>query len=329
MAPALPSPCGTVWTRELEIILLAYAGRQPSLRLKPSFMLRQRHSLPNFAAGLLTCLCTLSLAFPGASAELSPPTSAAGTEDSPAGAPALEEALRQLKEQQASTFQALDLIRIQTESALLHNSSVLSNQLAQFSTALAGNSEIQLQFMRDTERRTLQVTLLILLAVLLGVGGVVLVAARTFQALAKRLPIPAPAPGRVERSAGRVESPGALVEQAATSAYKAALLEVETRIAALERRPAPVFSVGPSAPVPARRSPSAAARAPTPAKPGSSTSLAMALGDGQAIVFLPREQAAGAGGRIRAFLHRVGRLFAPGKSSAPIKPLPRPRPVKC
>lgn len=289
-------------------------------------MLRQRHSLPNFAAGLLTCLCTLSLSLPGASGELPLSTSATGTDDPSVGAPALEETLRLLKEQQASTFQALDLIRIQTESALLHNSSVLSNQLAQFSTALAGNSEIQLQFMRDTERRTLQVTLLILLAVLLGVGGVVLVAARTFYALAKRLPFPAPAPGRAELSPGRIESPSALLEQAATSAYTAALLEVETRIAALERRPAQAFSGG-SAPAPARRSPSAAARPSTPAKPGSSTSLAMALGDGQAIVFLPREQAAGAGGRIREFLHRVGRLFAPGKSSAPAKPLPGPRPV--
>ncbi len=290
-------------------------------------MLRQRHSLPNFAAGLLTCLCSLSLAFPGASAELPPPTNAAGTEDSPAGAPALEEALRQLKEQQVSTFQALDLIRLQTESALLHNASVLSNQLAQFSTALAGNSEIQLQFMRDTERRTLLVTILILVAVLLGVGSLVLVAARTFNALAKRLPFQAPAPGRVELSPGPVESPSALLEQAATSAYTAALFEVETRIAALERKPAQGFSGGPSAPAPARRSPSAAARAPTPAKPGPSTSLAMALGDGQAIVFLPREQAAGAGGRIREFLQRVGRMFAPGKSSAPAKPLPGPRPV--
>jgi hypothetical protein len=232
-----------------------------------------------------------------------------------------------LKEQQASTFQALDLIRLQTESALLHNASVLSNQLAQFSTALAGNSEIQLQFMRDTERRTLLVTLLILVAVLLGVGSLVLVAARTFNALAKRLPFPAPAPDRAELSPSRVESPSALLEQAATSAYTAALLEVETRIAALERRPAQGFPGGPSAGEPARRSPSAAARPPTPARPGPSTSLAMALGDGQAIVFLPREQATGAGGRIREFLHRVGRLFAPGKSSAPAKPLPGPRPV--
>jgi len=290
-------------------------------------MLRQHHSLPNFAAGLLTCLCSLPVAFPGVAGELPPPTSAAGTEDSPAVAPALEEALRQLKEQQASTFQALDLIRLQTESALLHNASVLSNQLARFSTALAGNSRVQLQFMRDTERRTLLVTLLILGAVLLGVGSLVLVAARTFHALAKRLPLPALAPILAETPPDRMESPSALLEQTATSAYTAALLEVETRIAALERRPAPGFSGGPSAPAPVRRSPSAAARDPTPAKPVSSTSLAMALGVGQAIVFLPREQAAGAGGRIGGFLHRIGRLFAPGKSSATVKPLPGPRPV--
>lgn len=290
-------------------------------------MLRQRHSLPTFTAGLLTCLCSLALTLPGAPGEGPLRATPADTNGAPAVTPALEEALRQLKEQQASTFQALDLIRLQTESALFHNASVLSNQLVRFSTALAGNSKVQLQFMRDTERRTLLVTLLILGAVLLGVGSLVLVAARTFNALAKRLPLPALAPILAETPPGRVESPSALLEQAATSAYTAALLEVETRIAALERRPAPGFSGGPSAPAPVRRSPSAAARDPTPAKPASSTSLAMALGDGQAIVFLPRERAAGAEGRVREFLHRAGRLFAPGKSSAPVKPLPGPRPV--
>jgi len=295
-------------------------------------MLRQRHSLPNFAAGLLTCLCSLSLTLPGAAGDLPiQTTNNAGTDGPPAVAPALEEALRQLKEQQASTFQALDLIRHQTESALLQNASVLSNQLAQFSIALAGNSEIQLQFMRDTERRTLQVTLLILVAVLLGVGGLVLVAARTFHALAKRLPFPGPAPSRAEQPPGRVANPSALLEQTATSAYTAALLEVETRIAALERRPAQGLAAGPAAATPARRSSAAAnseaaARAQVPAKSGSSTALAMALGDGQAIVFLPRERGPGAG-RIGEFLHRLSGLFSHKKTPSPAKPLPGPRPV--
>jgi hypothetical protein len=292
-------------------------------------MLRLRHSIPNFTAGLLTCLCSLSLSLTGASGEIALSTSAAGTNDPASGTPALEEALRQLKEQQASTFQALDLIRQQTEFALLQNASVLSNQLAQFSTALAGNSKIQLQFMRDTERRTLRVTILILAAVLLGVGSLVLVAARAFNALVKRLSLPAPAPSRAEPATDRVDGPSVLLDQTATSAYTAALLEVETRIAALERRPAQGFSGAPSAPAPARRSPSAGARTPAPAKSGSSTSLAVTLGDGQAIVFLPREQSIGAGGRIKEFLHRVSRLFAPRKSSAPAKRLRGPRPVKC
>jgi hypothetical protein len=293
-------------------------------------MLRQHHCLPNLAAGLLTCLCTLSLSLPGAAGELSvQTTNIAGTDGPPAVTPALEEALRQLKEQQASTFQALELIRHQTETALYQNASVLSNQLAQFSTALAGNSKLQLQFMRDTERRTLQVTLLILVAVLLGVGGVVFVAARTFRALARRLPFPAPAPGQAEVSADRVESSGALLEKTAASAYTAALLEVETRIAALERRPTQGLAAGPAAATPARRNPPAAARPTAPAKPGPSTSLAVALGDGQAIVFLPRERGPGAGGRIGEFLHRFSRLFSHKKTSTPAKPLPGPRPLKC
>jgi hypothetical protein len=245
------------------------------------------------------------------------------TEASPAGTPSIEAALRQLKEQQASTFQALDLIRSQTESALNQSASVLSNQLAQFNISLLGNSERQLQFMRDTERRTLYVTMLILLAVMLGVAGLVLIAARAFKALAKRLPLPTPGPSLPELPK-RVEDPVALLEQSATSAYAAALLDVETRIAALERKPVPALSSSPATPAPARRSPPAAGR--TTVKPPASP-LAMALGDGQAIVFLPRERSIGAAGRIGELWHRLGRLFAPRKSSAPAKPLPGPRPV--
>jgi len=286
-------------------------------------MLRLGHSLPNFTAGLLTCLCSLSLSLPGVSGELPVSATAADPDAPPTAtpAPALEEALRQLKEQQTSTFQALDLIRYQTESALHQNTSILSNQLAQFGTALAGNSEIQLKFMRETERRTLLVTMLILLAVLLGVGALVLVAARTFNSLLKRLPLPAPGPGRPELQAGGVESPVAWLEQAATSAYTAALLEVETRIAALERRPVPDPSAGPAAPAPspARPSLSAVARSSTPPRQGPSTSLELALGDGQALVFLPREHKSG-GGRVGAFLHRIGRLLHPEN--------PRPRPSR-
>ena len=294
-------------------------------------MLRLRHSLPKFTAGLLTCLSFLSLSFPGAAGDLPLPAAAADTEAPPVATPAIEEALRQLKEQQTSTFQALDLIRQQTESALQHNTSVLSNQFAQFSTALAGSSERQLQFMRDTERRTLYVTMLILLAVLLGVAALVLLAARTFHSLAKRLPLPAsplpaPAASRPELPPGRANGPAALLDQAATSAYSAALLEVETRIAALERRPMPSLSSDPAATASARRNAPAAGRAPVAAKSGASP-LALALGDGQAIVFLPRERSAGAAGRVGELLHRIGRLFAPRKSPAPAKPFPGPRPV--
>ena len=297
-------------------------------------MLRLRHSLPNFTAGLLTCLCSLSLSMPGAAGDLpadatpaTTATPAATTDDGtePPATPSVEAALRQLKEQQVSTFQALDLIRRQTESALTQNASVLSNQLAQFNIALLGNAERQLQFMRDTQWRTLYATMLIFLAVLIGVAGLVLVAARAFKALAKRLPLPAPGPTPgLPEVPKRIENPVALLEQSATSAYAAALLDVETRIAALERRPVPTLSAGPVTTAPSRRSPAAASRTTAPAKPPPS-SLAMALGDGQAIVFLPRERSIGAAGRIGDLWHRFGRLFASRKSSAPAKPLPRPR----
>ena len=311
------------------------------MRPKPSFMLRLGHSLPKFTAGLLTCLCFLSLSLPGAAGELPtdepPPATTAGTNAPAPVTPALEEALRQLKEQQASTFQALDLIRHQTESALQQNTSVLSNQLAQFGTALATNSAIQLKFMRDTEWRTLLVTMVILLAVLLGVGALVLVAARTFNSLAKRLPLPTPAPtptpapSRPELAPGRVERPVALLEQAAASAYTAALLEVETRIAALERRPVPNPSTSPAAAAPARQNAPVQSKPSLPSLPtkqASSSSLALALGDGQALVFLPCENKTD-GGHFGALLHRLSRLFTPRKSAAPAKPLPGPRPVKC
>ena len=112
-----------------------------------------------------------------------------------------------------------------------------------------------------------------------------------------------------------------LIETSAESAYTAAILDVEKRIAALEDRPH-------AAPAPAPASASAteagSGSAPSPSTAGGlrvstakfrSAPLALAIGTGEALVFLPRDQAAAPGdSRVAAALGRIGRLFQKGPS---------------
>ena len=248
--------------------------------------------LPAVAAGLLTCLCSLSVSrFCGAgeiaTPQLAPDTNTSNTFNASAAALAVEAALRQLKEQQkeqqASASRALEVILNHTETALHRNAITVSNQLAQFSVALADYSDRQFQLMRSTESRTLRVTLLILLVVVLTAGALLLLAARALRSLTHRF-----SGGATSFAVESPPGPPSLLDPAADAAYTAAILEVEKRIAALEQRPTTVpAAIGESA------SPQTAA---TPAGSRSTSSvrfrsapIALALGSGEALVFLPRD----------------------------------------
>jgi hypothetical protein len=259
--------------------------------------MRLLHLNPTLTAGLLTCLCSLSLSSLAVAGETAVPP--AETNVAPALNAALEGALRQLKDQQASTFQALELIRGHTETALLHNAATVSNQLAQLSTALASHSDQQLQLMRSAEGRTLRVTMLILLVVLLAAAALLLLAVRTLRGLVQRIP-PHGAESNAESVASLASPAASLLEHAVDSAYTSALLEVEKRIAALEHKQ-PVSTGSKAAPATAPRPATSPKARPNP-------SLALALGQGEALMFLPREQTSGVG-RVFTIFGRIGRLF--------------------
>ena len=274
--------------------------------------------IPAVAAGLLTCLCSISVSSPGIAGELPAPQPTPDTNGSnvSAAAVAVEEALRQLKEQQqeqqASASRALELIVNHTETALYRNALTVSNQLAQFSVALSDYSSRQLLLMHSTESRTLRVTLLILLVVVLTAGALVLLAARSLRGLANRFSGHA-MPYGIELA----PSQPSLIETSAESAYTAAILDVEKRIAALEDRPH-------AAPAPASATEAGSSSVPSPSTAGGlrvstakfrSAPLALAIGTGEALVFLPRDQAAAPGdSRVAAALGRIGRLFQKGPS---------------
>jgi hypothetical protein len=262
--------------------------------------MRLRHSIciPTFAAGLLTCLGSLSVAPLHAAGE--PPIPATETNAAPALNAAVGEALRQLKEQQAATFQVLELIRGHTESALQHNAAAVSNQLAQLNTALARHSDRQIELMRAAESRTLRVTMLILLVVLIAAAALLLLAARTLRGILLRLPQQSPAMNAEPLAASGLLRTSAL-EEAPDAAYTSALLEVEKRIEALESKP----SVTPPAQPPPVDS---APRIAPVSKPRSLPTLALALGQGEALMFLPRERDQGVG-RVFTMFGRFGRLF--------------------
>lgn len=272
--------------------------------------MRLRIHLPAIAAGLLTCLCSLSVSPIGVAGEIPAPQVSPDTNTSAAAIP-VEEALRQLKEQQASASRALEMILDHTETALHRNAITVSNQLAQFSGALADYSDRQFQLMRSTESRTLRVTLLILLIVVLTAAALLLLAARALRSLTHRFSAPAAAgPFGMEPPAG----PQALLDQVSDSAYTAAILEVEKRIAALEQRQThvPADQPGP--------------RPASSAKLKPSAPLALALGSGEALMFLPRDRSRHAGNRVVEALGRFGRLFqkpTPSSRLAPSPKLPR------
>ena len=258
--------------------------------------------IPTFAAGLLTCLGSLSVTPLRAAGEI--PVHAAETNATPGLNAAMEDALRQLKEQQASTFQVLELIRGHTESALQHNAAAVSNQLAQFNAALVSHSDRQIELMRSAGSRTLRVTMFILLVVLFAAAALLLLAARTLRGIVLRLPRHSPAAIPEPKAGGGLLRPAA-VDEAADFAYSSALLEVEKRIEALENKP----SVKPPAQVAAQVAPLASApRTAAPSKPRANATLALALGQGEALMFLPREQAPGVG-RVFTMFGRIGQLF--------------------
>jgi hypothetical protein len=254
--------------------------------------------IPTFAAGLLTCLGFLSVTPLHAAGE--PPVPAVETNAVPVLNGAVEDALRQLKEQQASTFQVLELIRGHTETALQHNAAAVSNQLVQFHAALASHSDRQIQLLRSAESRTLRVTMLILLVVLIAVALLLLLAARTLRGIVPRLPSHSPA-AIAEPMAGSSVLRASVLGEVADSAYTSALLEVEKRIEALETKP-PVTPPAQAAPIVAARRPAAAS------KPRPNPTLALALGQGEALMFLPREHSHGVG-RVFTMFGRIGRLF--------------------
>jgi len=273
--------------------------------------MRLRQHIPAIAAGLLTCLCFLSSSLLAAVGENPPATASVETNPPPALNAMLEDALRQLKEQQASTFQAIELIRGHTESALQQNTITVSNQLAQLGAAIATHSERQLQLMRSTEGRTLRVILLILLVVTLAAGVLVLFVARALRGLQHAHATSALANGApLEEPHLSQSQPETYLEHAVGSGYAAALAEVEKRIAALEHKPAALAT-------PVKETSSAhassASQAPVPLprlKPAAS--VALAVGSGEALVFLPRDASPGAGTRAVSALGRIGRLFKRG-----------------
>lgn len=219
----------------------------------------------------------------------------------------MQDALRQLREQQSSTFQAVELIRGHTEAALQSNAIAVSNQLAQLSEAIAGHSDRQFQLMRSVESRTLRGTLLILVIVALAAAGFLLFVARALRVLTHPQAIRPPGLAAEELPDHAAAGAGSLLDHAAGSAYATALLEVEKRIAALEHRQpptsAPADVAGPQAQPHQRPVPAA------PARPRPAASVALTVGSGEALVFLPRDTSPGAGGRIASALGRIGRMF--------------------
>ncbi|MEY2408464.1 MAG: hypothetical protein QOF48_1134 [Verrucomicrobiota bacterium] len=273
-----------------------------------------RTHFPAIVAGLLTCLGSLSASSPTNTGGLTPPESSPDTNIPPATA-AVDEALRQLKEQQASATQALELILDHTESALHRNAVTVSNQLAQFSVALADYSDRQFQLVRSTENRTLRVTLFILLVVVLTAAALLLLAARALRALTLRFsgtPAFEPAP-----------MPPPLMEQTPDAAYSMAIMDVEKRIMALESRQVAAAGARDEKAAPSVAASSGARATPAP-KLRSSGPLALALGSGEALMFLPRDQTQPAERRGVSALSRIGRLFQRGSSrNAPGSKTPR------
>lgn len=245
---------------------------------------------PVLAAGLLTCFSPFTVFAGTESAEI------AATVPNPAlsnalPATLLDEAIRQLKEQQSSTTQTLDLIRRDTESALQHNARAVSNQLTELGRTLVRHGAQQFELMRAAEQRNLRVIAAILGVILFAGSVVVWLAVRTLNRLSNHSMPAALLP------VGEATPPShTLIESAATTAYSTALGEVERRVSNLEnQRAARVTTTGSPQPL-----------AP---KPRLAPRLAMTLGSGEALVFLPGEEPKPLTRRLRQWLGRMRGVF--------------------
>ncbi len=267
--------------------------------------------------GLAACMCSFCLSTATGLSQDAKPDEAANSvagQDSPP-APVAAPSLRQLLEQNQAVLKALEQLREDREAALNRYTQTIVTQLDNLKDAFTLQRGKELQNTQRTNQMimTLAGALagLTVLAMLLSALLPLLVFKRFASA-----PAVASAGRAVLASPSRVSREAPLLlhqapEHAPTeSAPGGAIEQFERRLLALEKRVAPLHPITPKALVSTGKPGSAPTLPEVPAvKPAKAARVAITLGAGEAITFLPREAGLAKLHSFRAFLAKFKKVF--------------------
>jgi len=219
--------------------------------------------------------------------------------------------LQELQEQNLAVLKALDQLRVDRDAALDRYTETITNQLNTLTETLTLQRQQQLQAARDSSRFVLTIAATIAGLAVLMVLASALLPLWTLKHFSATRTLSRAGPFRYDQSTLGSEA-GFLAgaEAVARSPLGGALEKLEERLMALEQKnkqleestpkeapPVAKAIVAPGKPEPLR---------PQPSKPAH---LAITLGQGEAIVFLPRDTDLSRFHFCQAFFDKIRKLF--------------------
>lgn len=232
------------------------------------------------------------------------------TEESPLSLPSMAE-MRRLQEQYQSAFAAIEALRQEMQSEFERRSTSISAQLTLIEQGLATQHEQDLLEVYRSNQTTLTVVLVMIGILGLGVLFIALVPLRLMNRLAARVAA-YPAASGVAGLEG--DHTTFTPPEAISARLQSSLQSLEQRLAELEARSMHPYSARPSAPYGA--SVKLADQRPATKAPSTSR-VSLAVGGGEALMFLPRE---GHAPKLRSplnLLQRIRKTFIGSPSAKP------------
>ena len=268
----------------------------------------------------LLSLCCLP-ANPGLSQTTPPPANAVPTlplpaapravraEDPPPAQPTAAD-LRQLQDAYQSAHDTIETLREQMQAEIERHATSITAQLTLLKQDVTAQREVDWQAMRGSNQTTLTIVLVMIGILALGVMFIALVPLRMMNRLAARVAATPAGPTLavedayhaafmpLEQSSTRLQSAVQLLEQR--------LIELETRSTHPHTSPA-APSDGPAKPAEAR----------PPPKAPSSPRVSLAMGGGEALMFLPQDARVPKVRSHLTLLQKLKQVFKPAASSKP------------
>ena len=218
--------------------------------------------------------------------------------------------LRQLQEQYQSAHATIETLRQEMQSEIERRATSVTAQLTVLRQDFGTQHELDLQAMRRSNQTTLTIVLVMIGILALGVMFIALVPLRMMNRLAARVAAsPAEPALAVEEAYQAAFMP---LEQSSTRLQSAVQL-LEQRLVELETRSTHPYA----SPVSPSDAPARAADPRPASKAPSTPRVSLAMGGGEALMFLPQEARAPKVRSHLSFMQRIKQVFKPSPTSKP------------